>query len=118
MLAYWVIWRSDVDVYCRPCALCQSVKHGNAPMHGALQSYEPTSVGDRLHVDRTDLHPVSRQGSIYTLIAIDAFSRYLWCIQLKNKQAITVASALVDHVLRPFGSYNSLVTDQGDEFCK
>ena len=115
--AYWPTWRSDVDSYCRRCALCQSVQHGAAPKHGRLQLYEPTSVGDRLHVDLTGPHPPSRQGAIYILTAIDAFSRYLWCVPLKNKQALTVASALVDHVLLPQGSYNSLVTDQGGAFC-
>jgi hypothetical protein len=115
--AYWPSWRTDTEKYCRRCALCQSVQHGAAPRHGRMQQYEPVSVGDRLHVDLTGPHVPSRQGSVYILTAIDAFSRYLWCVPLKNKQAVTVASALVQHVLVPLGSYNSLVTDQGTEFC-
>jgi transposase InsO family protein len=115
--AYWPTWRTDTERYCRRCVVCQSVQHGVAPKHGRLQLYEPTSVGERLHIDLTGPHPMSRQGSVYILTAIDAYSRFLWCVPIKNKQAVTVAAALVDHVLIPYGSYNYLVSDQGGEFC-
>jgi transposase InsO family protein len=36
---------------------------------------------------------------------------------LRNKTAIAVANALVEHVFLPLGSYRSIVSDQGREFC-
>jgi hypothetical protein len=77
-----------------------------------MQTYEPNGFGDRLHIDLTGPHPPSRQGSIYILTAIDAYTRFL-----KNKMAVTVADALVERVLLPFGCFRSLVSDQGPEFC-
>jgi len=74
-------------------------------------------VGDRLHVDLTGPHPPSRQDSVYILTAVDAYSRYLICKPLKNKSALSLASALVEHVFLPHGSYRALVSDQGREFC-
>jgi transposase InsO family protein len=115
--AYWVGWKSDVENYCKRCSVCQTVQHGIAPKHGRLQTYEANGVGDRLHVDLTGPHPSSRQGSIYILTAIDAYSRFLICVPLKNKNALTVANALVENVFLPHGSYRTLVSDQGREFC-
>jgi transposase InsO family protein len=115
--AHWVNWRTDTGRYCRRYAVCQTVQHGNAPCHGELQSYEANGIGDRLHVDLTGSHPPSRQGTIYILTAIDAFSRYLICVPLQNKTAITVATALVEHVFLPHGCCRTMVSDQGREFC-
>ena len=114
---YWVGWKSDVEKYCRKCAVCQTVQHGIAPKHGMMQTYEANGVGDRLHVDLTGPYPASRQGSIYILTAIDAYSRFLTCVPLKNKTALTVANALVENVFLPHGSYRAMVSDQGREFC-
>jgi hypothetical protein len=38
-------------------------------------------------------------------------------VPLKNKSAVTVAIALVEHVFLPFGSVQQMITDQGREFC-
>jgi hypothetical protein len=38
-------------------------------------------------------------------------------VPLKNKTALTVARALVEHVFLPFGSFRTIVSDQGKEFC-
>jgi hypothetical protein len=110
--AYWPSWRTDTERYCRQCAVCQTVQHGIAPRHGEMKPYAASGIGDRLHIDLTGPHPSSRQGSVYILTAIDAFSRFLFCVPLKNKNALTVATALVEHVFLPHGSYRSMVSDQ------
>jgi hypothetical protein len=38
--AYWVNWKTDVECYCRRCAVCQSVQHGAAPRHRQLKLNE------------------------------------------------------------------------------
>ena len=115
--AYWPKWRSDVERYCRRCVICQSVQHGIAPRHGEMQLYEPNGFGDRLHIDLTGPHPPSRQGSIYILTAIDAYTRFLVAVPLRNKMAVTVADALVERILLPLGCFRTIVSDQGTEFC-
>jgi transposase InsO family protein len=82
-----------------------------------MQRYEAIGPGDRIHVDLTGPHPVSRQGSVYVLTAIDAFSRFLVAVPLRDKSAVTVATALAQHVFLPFGSCRSMVSDQGTDFC-
>jgi transposase InsO family protein len=82
-----------------------------------MQTYEPNGFGDRLHFDLTGPHPPSRQGSTYILTAMDAYTRFLIAVALKDKKAVTVADALVERVLLPFGCFRSLVSDQRTEFC-
>ena len=115
--AYWPGWRSDTEVFCRRCPVCQTVQHGVAPRHGNMHTYEVNGAGERLHIDLTGPHPSSRQGHVYILTAIDAFTRYLVAVPLRNKSAVIVANALVEHVFLPLGSYRSMVSDQGREFC-
>jgi transposase InsO family protein len=115
--AYWPNWRTDVESFCRQCPVCQTVQHGTAPRHGRMQTYEANGAGDRLHIDLTGPHPQSRQGHVYIFTALDAYTRYLVAAPLRNKTAIAVANALVEHVFLPLGSYRSIVSDQGREFC-
>jgi transposase InsO family protein len=82
-----------------------------------MRTYEANGAGDRLHVDLTGPHPTSRQGHVYILTAIDAYTRYLVAVSIRNKTATTVASALIEHVFLPLRAYRCLVSDQGREFC-
>jgi Integrase zinc binding domain len=102
--AYWVGWRVSVDRWCRRYTVCQSVRHGQAPRRGRLQIHEAFGFGDRLHVDLTGPHPVSRQGRRFLMTAIDAYTRFLIVGPLRNKSAEAVAEALVEHVFLPFGA--------------
>ena len=115
--AYWPTWRTDTETFCHRCSLCQTVQHGVAPRHGNMKTYEANGAGDRLHIDLTGPHPTSRQGHVYILTAIDAYTRYLVAVPLRNKTAVSVANALVEHVFLPQGVYRSMVSDQGREFC-
>ena len=62
-------------------------------------------------------HQTSLQGHVFILTAIDAYTRYLVAVPIRNKTATTVASALIEHVFLPLGAYRCLVSDQGREFC-
>jgi hypothetical protein len=111
--AYWVNWTRDVEKFCRRCIVCQSVQQGPAPRQGTLQCYEATGPWDRIHVDLTGPHSPSRQGAVYILTVLDAFTRYLIVVPLKYKSALTVAEALVQNVFLPFGSCHRLVSNRG-----
>lgn len=114
--AYWVRWKSDVETFCRRCPICQTVKHGPAPRHGHMLTYEPNVFGDRLHVDLTGPHVPSRQGCTYIMTAIDAYTRFLIAVPIRHKTAEAVAQALVEKVYIPFGAWRVMVSDQGKEF--
>jgi hypothetical protein len=82
--------------------------HNHSP--NRLDDYRRT----RPDVDLAGPHLPSCQGAIYILTVLDAVTRYLIAVPLKNKSALTVAEALVKNV---FLLFDSLVSDQGTEFC-
>jgi len=53
---------------------------------------------------------------MFLLTALCQFSKFGICVPLRNKEAITVAKALVDHVFLKWGMAHCLLTDQGSKF--
>jgi hypothetical protein len=48
---------------------------------------------------------------------IDAYTRFLITLPLRNKSAVNVVNVLVERVFLSFGCCRSLVSDQDTEFC-
>jgi hypothetical protein len=78
-----------------------------------MRTYEANGPTNRLHIDLTGPHPSSRQGSVCILTAIEAFTRYFVAVPIKRKSAIVVASVLVEQFFLPFGTWRTIVSDQG-----
>ena len=77
---------------------------------------EANGFGDLLNIDLTGPHPDSRQGCVYILTAMDAYTRFLIAVPLRNKTAEIVATALVNSAFIPYGCWLRLNSDQGGEF--
>ena len=114
--AYWVGWTNDVERYCERCAECCRYHRGPPRRQGELQV---TAVGEpfeRVAIDLTGPHPVSRSSNIYILTVVDLFSKWAEAVPLRNKEAVTVARALSDVVLSRYGLPMQLLSDNGKEF--
>jgi transposase InsO family protein len=114
--AYWMGWREDVARFCRQCEACSRFHHGALPRQGELQ---PTKVGEpleRMAIDLCGPFPASRQGHVYILTAIDLFSKWAEAVPLRNKEATTVARALLNNVFLRMGMPQQLLSDRGTEF--
>ena len=73
---------------------------------------------DLFQVWQVDLYgplPPSAQGLTYIFTAVCMFSKYLFCLPLANRDALTVANALFQ-LFTTFGSCDTLVSDRGSEF--
>jgi len=113
--AYWYNWKRDVAVFCRNCSICRAHHRGKQPKNGLLQPFSPGAPNERWCIDLTGPHPRSANGFSYVLTAMDHFTRFVICLPLRNKQATTVAKALVEHVFLRFGM-TELHSDGGGEF--
>ncbi len=67
---------------------------------------------------RIDLLQLTRstQGSVYILVCVDHFFRFVFLAPLRNKSAVTVAHAIVSHLTCPYTTPRVLLTDNGTEF--
>ena len=57
-----------------------------------------------------------QRGFRYVLSVIDACTRYMWLIALKNKTAESVANALFEEIISKVSTPSAILTDQGGEF--
>ena len=117
--AYWVGWRRFVERQCQQCDVCSRVHRGQPPKQGKLKPLLANGPMDRLHIDLCgDLcGPFPRSnGFTWILTCIDAFTRYLTAVPLKEKTAIVVARALIENVFCKLGMARQIVSDLGPEF--
>ena len=113
--AWWCGWRGDVRRHLRRCPPCSRYHRGALPRHGPLQPTRVGAVFERLSIDLTGPHPRSKRGNVYILTAVCAFSKFCECIPLRNKEAVTVARALVEQVFCRYGTPLALLSDRGGE---
>jgi transposase InsO family protein len=70
---------------------------------------------ERWCIDLTGPHPTS-DGYRYLFTAIDSFTQYVVAVPIRNKEAHTVAKALVEHVFLKWGLCFEILSDLGKEF--
>ena len=69
-----------------------------------------------LYMDLIGQFPTTENGNNYCLTACCAFTDYLFCIPIPNKEAETVVQAYLKHIYAHFGGSKVLITDNGTEF--
>jgi transposase InsO family protein len=113
--AYWVGWRRCVETFCRQCSTCNQVHRGKPPKQGRLKPFESNGPMDRLHIDLCG--PFTRSdGYSWILTCVDAYTRYLIAVPLRDKTAVSVAKALVSNVFCRIGLCRQIISDLGSEF--
>jgi hypothetical protein len=114
--AWWKTMRSDTEREIRKCDVCDRSRKWPHAKHGPLQNWPASRPFQRAHVDLCGEFPMSRNSNKYCLTYRDYFSKYLIAIPLKDKSALTVAQALVEHVYLKLGLVETEVSDLGREF--
>jgi transposase InsO family protein len=113
--AYWVGWRRFVEKFCQQCCTCNQVHRGKPPKQGRLKPLEANGPMDRLHIDLCGPF-IRSEGYAWILTCIDAYTRYLIAVPLRDKTAQSVANALVSHVFCRIGLCRQIISDLGPEF--
>ena len=114
--AYWVAWGRDVKTFVRQCEPCVCYKRGEAPKQGLLQAAPVGEPWERVAIDITGPHPVSKAGNRFILTVLDHFSKWTEAFAIRNHEATTVAKILADQVFARFGIPLQLLSDRGPEF--
>ncbi|KAI2645985.1 Transposon Tf2-9 polyprotein [Labeo rohita] len=114
---WWPRMEQDVQRYvrgCRECTISKTPKH--LPSGKLLPLPTPNRPWSHLGVDFiTDL-PASG-GNTCVLVIVDRFSKFCRLIPLKGlTTAWETAQLLFDHVFRPYGLPEDIVSDRGPQF--
>src|SRR5271165_643355 len=113
--AYWHGWKADVEQAVRKCDVCASYCRGPRHKQGPLQPQPAGAPFEKFHIDLTGPHPPSN-GCQYLLTGICSFTKYLVTVPIRDKSAVAVADALIEHVYLIYGCCEILVSDCGREF--
>ena len=114
--AYWRGWRADVAMFCRRCIKCNRYRRGPGARHGELQQATAGEPFTKIHVDLTYPHVWSKNGFVYLLTVVDYFTKYLICVQIRDKTALSLAKALIKHLYLLFGCRIFQISDMSGEF--
>jgi hypothetical protein len=113
---WWYGLLADVAHVVGRCEHCSRVHASFTAKPEQLQSIPISSMGFRWHVDTAGPFPTSRRGNTYVMVAIEAFSKYLVAVPIKDKEAETIAYAFLHNVLAHFAAPGQVVSDSGGEF--
>jgi len=119
-LNYW--WPGmfyEVEKFIKSCDLCQRVRN---PANFISQTAPlsplriPPTIHHTIHIDL--ICPPKADGvNKYILIVVDGYSKYMSLYPLPSKDMHTVATCLYDNYFSVHGFPNTLISDQGKEFC-
>ncbi len=109
---YWPTMRIDVEKHISQCLSCAQTK-GTTSTAPILEYPLPAGPFDVVGIDLLQL-PRSTQVSVYILVCVDHFSRFLVLAPLRNKSAVTVAHAIVSHLICPYTTPRDLLSDNGN----
>ncbi|WAQ98060.1 POL4-like protein [Mya arenaria] len=113
---YFPSMATAVAEYVQSCPACQSRKVTKLHHNNAKVAYPTPSAP--FSVWRIDLYgpvPVTSRAHTYIFTAVCMFSKFLFAIPLRNKDAVTVSEALFS-MFTTYGVCDCLLSDRGSEF--
>jgi hypothetical protein len=114
---WWPTLAKDVANYVASCDDCLRFKRPPKPTVQPLGDRPPpTYVWERVHADVWSPGGVSLSGNICVLAFIDAFSKFLVAVPLRDHQASTFVDTFTKKVAVQYGLPSELVTDGAPEF--
>ena len=113
---YWIGQSEDTKRFLARCDQCSRYHRGKQPKQGLLQPTVVTEPFERVGIDITGPHPVSKNGFKYILTIIDLFSKYSVCVAMRNHEATTCAEVFYTYWITKFGAPLQVLTDRGAEF--
>lgn len=113
---YWPKMHADVKAYVSSCRICQLSKRHATPKAGNYSVRVATALFETVSVDLMDFARSPSRGNRYLLVVQDLYSRFIFLIPLKNKEAATVADAFWERVATLVGPPDTALMDNGGEF--
>ena len=113
---YWPGMASNLKREIKKCDIClarQTRVNTHEAIHKGLKHGYP---GEIVYIDLVGPLPRSDKGNRYITTIQYGFSRYATAIPIPNKEAITLANAVLEGFITKFGCTIRIHTDQGTEF--
>ncbi len=106
----------DISEHLSSCNKCQVTKVGKMAPELLSPLPQCTEPNQRVHADLFGPLKTSEGEKKFILCLTDAFTKYVELVMIPNKEAFTVATAILNRWICRFGLPLEIVTDQGKEF--
>jgi transposase InsO family protein len=114
---WWPGLQAEVNEWVRTCPICQESKNPKQTLKVPLRPLEVLDRPNvRIHCDLFGPARTSDRGNKFILVMTDAFTKYAELVAIPDKEAATVAKAIMERWICRFSSPKTIVTDQGREF--
>jgi len=113
--AWWLEWRKDMDIFIKNCGKCEAYHRGGPPKQALLKPMVFGAPSKRWSIDLIGPFAVS-DGYKLVFTAIDVFTKFVVAVPIRNKEAPTVAKAIVERIFLPWGLGTQLLSDCGKVF--
>jgi hypothetical protein len=113
----WKAMHKDIANYMKNCKKFIMNKKQRNTIENLIITDTPTKAFDIVQVDTIGPLPRTENDNVYALTAQCELTNFVIIIPIPNKEAITIAKALVEKVILIFGPMKSLKSDQGLEYC-
>ncbi|CAI5662959.1 unnamed protein product [Oreochromis niloticus] len=111
---YWPRMAQSIEEKCKKCSRCLMRKA--LPQKAApLQNIQATYPLELVCIDYLSIEPDSRD-TRNVLVLTDHFTKFAVAVPTKDQKAKTIAKALWDHLIIPYGIPSRLLSDQGRDF--
>lgn len=105
-----------MKTFVRSCLPCQSRKTPQPRQSGELQLFSATRPFEVVGIDIFGPLPRSAKGNRYVVVMVDRFSRWTELAPVPDITAVTVADAVVEHIVLRHGCPSQLLSDRGSQF--
>ena len=95
---YWPGMTTSVHEWCQTCHICMSRKGPQQTRQGALENMKTGYPLEIMAMDVVGPLPTSKTGNKYILVISDYFTKWAEAFGIPNREAITVATKLVENV--------------------
>lgn len=112
----WKNMRKDVARFVKGCSKCQLTKVVTKNKEPLFLTETPQKPFDLVVIDTIGPLPISEYGNKYAITMICDLSKYLVFIPIPNKEAPTVAKAILSHFILIYGLIKKILTDLGTEY--
>ena len=112
---FWPGMKKQLAHHIQTCGQCAQ-ENLRAPPYVPGTLTVPSQPMYHLYMDLIGQFPTTENGNNYCLTACCAFTDYLFCIPIPNKEAETVVQAYLKHIYAHFRGSKVLITDNGTEF--
>lgn len=113
---FWTGMQNDVTTFVKHCPVCQRNKYIQPKKQPMTITSTAESGFDKLFLDLVGPLEESEDGFKYILTIQDELTKFTEAVPISNKEASTVAKALVEGFILRYGVPHTVASDQGTEF--